>query len=356
MGETLTEKVMHREGTVNIGSLTLESGKVIDDVSLRYERSGDPSLPVILICHALTGTHQSVGTEQDPGWWRGFAGEHAYIDLTKFQVITFNVLGGCSGSTGPDSLNQNGEKYRTAFPFITVKDMVNAQYHACLKLGITSLHGVIGGSLGGMQTLEWCISYPDFMGKAVLLAATPSLSDYGIAFNRIGIHAIENDPAWNNGLYENASDVKGFEVARMVGLVTYRSPYLFTGRFNREEKEVEEKQPFYQVESYLKYQGEKITKRFDPNSYLTLLYAMNHHDISRYHGSIQEAAGKIKSKLLGIGFKGDLLYPPNVIEQFISYVPEADFHEVDTDFGHDGFLVEFEKWGELVKYHFETGQ
>ncbi|TFE02064.1 homoserine O-acetyltransferase MetX [Jeotgalibacillus salarius] len=356
MGETLTEKVRHSEGSVEIGSLTLESGKVLHDVSLRYERAGDPSLPVILICHALTGTHQTIGTEQDPGWWRGFAGEHSYLDLTKFQVITFNVLGGCSGSTGPDSFDQNDEKYRSAFPFITVKDMVNAQYQALLKLGISNLQGVIGGSLGGMQTLEWCISYPDFVEKAVLLAATPSLSDYGIAFNRIGIHAIENDPAWNNGSYENASDVKGFEVARMVGLVTYRSPHLFTGRFNREEKEVVEEQPFYQVESYLKYQGEKITKRFDPNSYLTLLYAMNHHDIGRNRGGIPEAAGNIKSKLLGIGFKGDLLYPPDDIQEFVNQVPKASFHEVDTEFGHDGFLVEFDKWGPIVKEHFENGQ
>ncbi|KIL52551.1 homoserine O-acetyltransferase [Jeotgalibacillus alimentarius] len=355
MGEALTEKVRYSEGTVDIGSLTLESGKSIEHVSLRYERAGDHTLPVVLICHALTGTHQSVGTEENPGWWRGFAADHGYIDLTRFQTITFNVLGGCSGSTGPDSYNQE-EKYRSDFPFITVKDMVNAQYKALVKLGVEKLHGVIGGSLGGMQTLEWCITYPDFMEKAVLLAATPSLSDYGIAFNRIGIHAIENDPAWNHGFYERASDVKGFEVARMVGLVTYRSPHLFTGRFNREEKEAEEKQPFYQVESYLKYQGEKITKRFDPNSYLTLLYAMNHHDIGRGRGGIQEAAGRIRSKLLCIGFKGDLLYPPEDIQSFAGAVPDAVFHEVDTAFGHDGFLIEFDKWGEIVKHHFETGQ
>ncbi|TFE02458.1 homoserine O-acetyltransferase [Jeotgalibacillus sp. R-1-5s-1] len=355
MGETpVTEKTRQSEGTVHIGSLVLESGKILRDVSLRYERAGDPSLPVILICHALTGTHQSYGTEEDPGWWRGFISEGGSVDLTRFQVITFNVIGGCSGSTGPASLNPDNELYRSDFPFVSIKDIVNAQHKALNELGIHRLHGIIGGSLGGMQVLEWSVTYPDFMDKIVLLAATPSLSDYGIAFNRIGIHAIENDPGWKQGNYEHASEVKGFEVARMIGLVTYRSPALFTGRFKREEKLSEEKQPYYQVESYLRYQGEKITRRFDPNSYLTLLYAMNHHDIGRGRGGIDQAAARIKGKFLGVGFKGDLLYPPEDIRRFSALVKGGSYHEVDTHFGHDGFLVEFDKWGPVIKHHFEN--
>lgn len=348
----LKEKVGRVEGTIDIGPLKLESGKVLDNVSLRYERVGNTNLPVILICHALTGNHCAVGTEQDPGWWRGFIGADSPVDLQQYQVITFNVLGGCSGSTGPASIQAGKRKYKLDFPFISVRDMVHAQHKALVKLGISHLRAVIGGSLGGMQTLEWSLLYPAFMEQVFVLAATPALSDYGVAFNRIGIHAIEQDPRWKNGNYTDSSDVKGFEVARMVGLVTYRSPSLFTQRFLREEKDIENgEKPYYQVESYLRYQGEKIAKRFDPNSYLYLLYAMNGHDIGRNRGGIEKAANQIQAEVIGVGFTGDLLYPPGEIKTFIQSTSRGYFHEVETAFGHDGFLVEYEKWGSIIRGH-----
>ncbi|MGD7045062.1 homoserine O-acetyltransferase MetX [Jeotgalibacillus proteolyticus] len=347
----IKQKVERVEDTLKIGPLILESGKVLPDVTLRYERVGNPELPAVLICHALTGSHQTVGTEEEPGWWRGFVGYDSPVDLQQYQAITFNVVGGCSGSSGPASTDGENKPYRLSFPFITVRDMVHAQYKALEKLGVSHVRAVVGGSLGGMQALEWGILYPDFMDQLFILAATPALSDYGIAFNRIGIHAIEQDPRWNGGNYEEASDVKGFEVARMVGLVTYRSPSLFTNRFSREEKPAEDDRPYYQVESYLRYQGEKITRRFDPNSYLYLLYAMNGHDIGRGRGGIQKAANLIQAEVVGVGFTGDLLYPPDEIHSFIQFTSKGFFHEVETAFGHDGFLVEYEKWGPIIRGH-----
>ncbi|MEW9502361.1 homoserine O-acetyltransferase MetX [Jeotgalibacillus marinus] len=340
------------EGTIRIGSFTLESGKVLHNVSLRYERVGKTDLPAVLICHALTGNHVTVGTGEEPGWWKGFVGYDAPVDLSHYQVITFNVLGGCSGSTGPASPLNEKSNYRLSFPFVSVRDMVTAQHQALEKLGINHVRAVIGGSLGGMQALEWGVLFPQFMDQLFVLAATPSLSDYGIAFNRIGIHAIEQDPRWDHGNYQDSSLVKGFEVARMVGLVTYRSPSLFDSRFSREEKEIQaDERPYYQVESYLRYQGEKIARRFDPNSYLYLLYAMNGHDIGRGRGGIEKAANGIEAEVIGLGFTGDLLYPPKEIKSFIQSTSRGYFHEIETAFGHDGFLVEYEKWGPIIRGH-----
>ncbi|PPA70653.1 homoserine O-acetyltransferase MetX [Jeotgalibacillus proteolyticus] len=350
--EGIKQKIKRVEETIEIGPLKLESGTVLPNVSLRYERVGRTDLPVVLICHALTGNHQTVGTEDEPGWWNGFVGYDSPVDLQQYQVITFNVLGGCSGSTGPASKDRDGREHRLSFPFVSVRDMVHAQHEALLKMDITHLRAVIGGSLGGMQTLEWGVLYPSFMDQLFVLAATPTLSDYGVAFNRIGIHAIEQDPRWDNGDYEKSSDVKGFEVARMVGLVTYRSPSLFTNRFDREEKKNrDDGRPYLQVESYLRYQGEKITKRFDPNSYLYLLYAMNGHDIGRGRGGVKKAANQIQAEVIGVGFTGDLLYPPGEIKTFINSTAKGYFHEIETAFGHDGFLVEYDKWGPIIRGH-----
>ncbi|QBP40270.1 homoserine O-acetyltransferase [Paenisporosarcina antarctica] len=345
-------EIERREDTVHLDSITLESGKVLNNVSLRYERVGNKDLPVVLICHALTGNHVTVGTSEEPGWWNGFIGYDAPVDLNHYQVITFNILGGCGGSTGPASPLNEELNYRLTFPFVSVRDMVTAQHQALEKLGINKVRAVIGGSLGGMQVLEWGVLFPNFMDQLFVLAATPSLSDYGIAFNRIGIHAIEQDPRWDEGNYVKSSDVKGFEVARMVGLVSYRSPSLFTKRFSREEKEIEADEfPYYQVESYLRYQGEKITKRFDPNSYLYLLYAMNGHDLGRGRGGIEKAANIIEAEVIGLGFTGDLLYPPKDIKSFIDLTSRGYFHKIETAFGHDGFLVEYEKWGPIIRGH-----
>ncbi|WP_409251983.1 homoserine O-acetyltransferase MetX [Bacillus sp. SCS-153A] len=341
---------IYQTGTVPIGDQLLESGKFLRKAELRYEITGRKTGLVILVCHALTGSHLSVGTEEQSGWWRGLIVPSGYVDTDKFLVITFNVLGGCDGSTGPASVNpETGKPYHMAFPELTVRDIVKAQYKALEELGVSSLEAVIGGSLGGMQALEWGLLYPLFVKKVFLLASTPFFSDFGIAFNAIGKTAIISDPNWREGNYERPADVLGLRVARMAGMVTYRSPELFQKRFNRSKAS----EDLYQVESYLAYQGEKLANRFDPNSYLYLMAAMNSHDIGRGRGGWKEAATQFQPQLVALGFTNDLIYPSLLIKEFAERVPYSRFYEIETLFGHDGFLTEFDKWGNLISEHLE---
>lgn len=321
--------------TVSIGSLTLDSTKVIDNVELAYERHGDQQAPAILVCHALTGDQYAVGTEGNPGWWAGLIGPGKPVDTSVFQVITFNVLGGCHGSTGPLSVNpETGNPYCASFPTLTIRDMVRAEYQALKKLGINHLAGVIGGSLGGMKTLEWGNLYPEFVDAILPLAVTPYYSDYGVAFNHIGILAIESDGNFNGGNYERSSLLKGFEVARMAGMVTYRSGSMFNQRFGRTDDGEK-----FNVQSYLNYQGKKLASRFDANSYVVLLKAMNTHDI-------QDAV--LDVPVYSLSFTHDLLYPSELMVPWLENQKDAAWKIVETDFGHDGFLVEFEKWGGFI--------
>ena len=343
--------VIYETGKVKIGDIHLESGNSFIDAELSYEMTGNPTGPAILVCHALTGSHLTVGTEERPGWWRGLIGPSAYVNIDDYLVVTFNVLGGCDGSTGPASINpETGKPYRTAFPEVTVRDIVKSQFIALHQLGLASLHAVIGGSLGGMQALEWGLLYPSFVKKVFLLASSPYLSDYGIAFNTIGKTAIMSDPSWENGFYQKSADVAGMKVARMAGMVTYRSPELFEERFQRSKAS----ENGFEVESYLAYQGEKLADRFDPNSYLYLLETMNSHDIGRGRGGWRSAASLFDPELISLSFTNDLIYPPSIIKELAGLVPKAAYYEIDTLFGHDGFLTEFEKWGEYIKAHLES--
>ncbi|GGA63513.1 homoserine O-acetyltransferase [Ornithinibacillus halotolerans] len=335
---------------INIGPLQLESGATIPSVSLRYERVGPVGAPVVLICHALTGNHVTIGNNEEPGWWSGLIGHRLAIDTTKYQVITFNVLGGCNGSTGPLSINPNNNRpYGKNFPNITIRDIVHAQYLALKRLQVDEVFAVVGGSLGGMQVLEWGLLYSNIVNRLIALAVTPTLSDYGIAYNYISEQSIISDPAWNNGDYNSPSEIRGLEIARMIGMVTYRSAELFHERFGRAESS-----DGFSVTSYLKYQGEKLASRFDPNSYLTLLQAMNSHDIGRDRGGWKEACKKYTCPILAISYEYDLIYDPNSIAEFASHTPNATYHHVSTKFGHDGFLTEFEKWSWMVQQFLES--
>lgn len=351
-------KSNYMEGILNIGNLKLESGETIEQVHIAYERVGAKTGPIILVCHALTGNQYTVGREEEPGWWSNLIGPNQLINTNVFQVITTNVIGGCNGSTGPTTINPSTKKqYRANFPFVTVRDMVQAQYKTLQKLGVKHLHAVIGGSLGGMQVLEWGILYPDFMNHLVPIAVTPYLSDYAISFNSIARYAITQDPLWENGDYSSKKGPDtGLSIARMVGMVTYRSDQLFNQRFSRglrNEWGREHREQSFEVESYLTYQGEKLTKRFDANSYLYLLKAMDSHDIGRDRGGWRDAAKQIKAKLLAISFKGDLLYPAEELRELTEILEQigrsSRFAYIDTAFGHDGFLVEFERWGAILK-------
>ena len=335
-------------GSVGIGNFHTESGDLLEQVELSYESYGPSGAPVVLVCHALTGNQYAVGTSEEPGWWSGLIGPGKILDTNVFQVITWNVLGGCSGSTGPATINPtSGKSYRSSFPTITIRDMVHAEKKGLLALGINKLHAVVGGSLGGMRVLEWGLLYPKDMELLIPIAVTPYLSDTGIAFNYIGIHAIETDQSYNNGNYNCSSDIKGFETARMAALVTYRSEELHKDRFARRTTT----NGLFEIESYLKYQGTKLTKRFDANSYLTLLRAMNTHDIGRSRGGIEEAAKKYEAKVIAIAFTHDLLYPPEDVRTFTQLIPNHQFYLVDTSLGHDGFLAEFDKWSTLLTDH-----
>ncbi|MBM7571057.1 homoserine O-acetyltransferase MetX [Aquibacillus albus] len=345
-------------GTVSIGDLQLESGKTLRNVELAFERVGSIDNPAILVCHALTGTQNAVGSDEDPGYWAKLIHPGGYIDLEKFQVISFNVIGGCNGSTGPLSESpETGEPYQTSFPFVTIRDMVNAQKLALEQLGIHHLKAVVGGSLGGMQVLEWGICYPNAMDSLFPLAVTPYLNDYAIAFNNIARLAILQDPKWNNGHYSKDSIPEhGLSLARMIGMITYRSGDLFNERFGREQRGpvgVSHEEIAYEIESYLDYQGKKLTKRFDANSYLYLLKAMDTHDIGRERGGWMEAAENFQAPLYAFSYSGDLLFPTKEFKQLTDYLQNigkaSSFEEIETQFGHDGFLVEFEKWGHLIQ-------
>ncbi|WP_235989032.1 homoserine O-acetyltransferase MetX [Aquibacillus kalidii] len=349
-------------GTINIGDLQLESGEIIQEAQLAYERVGSAKNPTILICHALTGTQEAVGEKESPGYWAKLIKPGGYINLDDYQVLSFNVIGGCNGSTGPLSINpKTGKPYQSNFPFITVRDMVNAQYQALHKMKISHLKAIIGGSLGGMQVLEWGIMYPDKMDALFPIAVTPFLNDYAIAFNTIARLAIRQDPNWNGGNYSfDTKPEDGLSLARMVGMVTYRTSELFSERFGREQRGnngTSHDEINYEVESYLDYQGEKLTKRFDANSYLYLLRAMDTHDVGRGRGGWKQALLSIKARLHAVTFAGDLLFPTKDLEDFVYMMKEnkadASLDHVDTQFGHDGFLVEFEKWGHLLKYRLQ---
>ncbi|MFD2679358.1 homoserine O-acetyltransferase MetX [Bacillus seohaeanensis] len=333
--------------SIRIPALTLESGEILKDINLVYERSGNINGPVILICHALTGNHLVSGDDDQPGWWAGLVGPGCYIDTNEFQIISFNVLGGCDGSTGPASLSPiTGKRYGPDFPEITIRDMVSAQHTALQTLGIKKLEAVIGGSLGGMQALEWGLMFPQFVQKIFPLAVTPELSDYGIAFNHIGIRSIENDPHWNNGYYEENCEIKGLEIARMAGMVTYRTGALFAERFTRGQNNQQ-----FEVQSYLDYQGNKLRSRFDANSYLTLLRAMNTHDIKRGREDWKELLANLPCELIGISYDGDLIYEQASLKVLTEIIPDSTHYFIPTVFGHDGFLVEFEKWGGIIQSH-----
>ncbi len=348
----LDRETIYEDQTVSIGSLMLDSGNELHDVELAYERVGPRGAPVILVCHALTGNQYTVGHEE-AGWWKGLIGEGASIDTSDFQVITFNVLGGCNGSTGPQSINPVTQKrYQADFPFVSVRDMVHSQKKALEELGIHHLHAVIGGSLGGMQVLEWGLLYPDWMDHLIPLAVTPTLNAYGIAYNAISRFAITNDPNWRNGYYSSdQAPTSGLATARMIGMISYRTDEMFQKKFGRGVKgaSASHKEPQYDVESYLHYQGNKLVSRFDANSYLYLLKAMDNHDIGIERGNLTLVNKKFKANILAIGFKGDLIYPPEELEKLFQQDSSSQFYLVDTKFGHDGFLVEFDKWGPLIK-------
>jgi len=336
--------------------IELESGESIPNVTIAYETYGELNKEknnAILVCHALTGDAHAAGWhkgDKKPGWWEILIGPGKGLDTKKYFIICSNVLGGCKGTTGPSSINpETGKEYGIDFPVITIKDMVNVQKKLIEMLGIKKLLAVIGGSMGGMQTLQWAVSYPNMVQKIIPIATTARSSPQQIAFNEVGRQSIIKDPYWQEGKYyetENSPEA-GLSVARMIAHITYlsdESMYLKFGRALQDKDQVTyDFTTDFQVESYLHHQGEVFVKRFDANSYLYVSKATDLFDLAE-NGSLIDGFKPIKSKVEYINVDSDWLYTDEQAEEILSSMQangiDVSFSEIKSNYGHDAFLLE----------------
>jgi len=343
--------------------LYLESGRILEPWQIIYETYGElneDKSNVILITHALSGSHHAAGVydgDRKPGWWDALIGDGKAIDTTKYFVIATNVIGSCFGSTGPMSPIYPGseERYRLKFPVITIKDMVKAQKFLLDFLGIKKLKAIIGGSMGGMQALRLAVDYPGFAEYIIPIATTYQTKPYVIAINKSMIEAIRADKEFKNGNYKIGTELKGLASARMIGYLNYISPATFEKKFQREYVKTDgmfELFGRFQVESYLDYNGANFPKWFDALSYIYLLKAISLFDISRGFNSLEDAFLNIKDKLFLISFSGDTLFFPQEMRDIKKYMDKVggrcQYYEIDSDYGHDSFLVEVEKFDYLI--------
>lgn len=344
----------------------LESGKTIPEITIAYETYGSLSPAgdnAILVCHALTGDAHAAGRhspdDRVPGWWDPLIGPGKALDTNKYFVVCSNVLGGCSGTTGPSSVNPDtGRPYGMSFPVFTIRDMVHVQKALLDHLGVKQLVTVIGGSMGGMQVLEWAINYPDMMLSVIPIATAGRLAAQTIAYNQTQREAIYLDPNWNEGDYYDGEPPKqGLALARMIGTITYKSIRAWDNKFARAFSGLQPEDFYkfhqrFEIENYLLYQGNKLVKRFDANCYLYLTKAMDLHDIGHPFNSYEEAFTHIKVPLLSIGVSSDFLYPPYQQKEIVSKVLKAGgqayYEEIQSPYGHDGFLIEFEQLNQMV--------
>jgi len=353
----LTEKLFYTFAEPP-GQLILESGARLGPVTLAYEMVGrlnEARDNAILVCHALTGDSHLAGyyhrDDPRPGWWDIMVGPGKGIDTDRYCVICINVLGGCMGSTGPSSENpETGRPYGLSFPMVTIGDMVKAQKVLLDYLEIERLLAVIGGSVGGMQALEWSVRYPGLVRACVPLATTSHHSALAIAFNEIGRQAVMSDPNFNKGDYYGGSRPDlGLALARMIGHVTYLSDEALRQKFGRR---LQDRQNFsfnfdadFQVESYLRYQGSKFVQRFDANSYLYITKAADYYDLRQQHGngSEVEAFARARAKFLVVSFTSDWLYPTYQSRALVKALKknglDVSFVEIEADCGHDAFLL-----------------
>ena len=348
--------------------VALDSGKTLQQVTIAYETWGELNSDksnAILLCHAWTGDSHAAGSAQDgqptPGWWDGLVGSGCAIDTDKYFVVCTNSLGGCQGSTGPASPHPtDGKPYGSRFPVITVRDMVRAQVRVSDMLGIDVWHSVIGGSMGGMQVLEWGVTFPHRVRTLVPIATCLQATAQQIAWGAIGRRSIRLDPKWRGGDYYDAAigdgPWQGLAIARMVAQVTFRSDNVFTDRFGRELADTNADYnglglwDKFEVENYLDHHGDKLIRRFDTNSYLIIGKAMDLHDVARGRGSLQTAASRISVPVLSMGISSDILYPTYQQEQIRDIISETggscEYVEIDSPHGHDAFLINLDQVGQ----------
>jgi homoserine O-acetyltransferase/O-succinyltransferase len=353
----IPDKKFHR-----IGSFEPELGGYLEEVTLAYETWGelDPSGEnAVLVVHALTGDSHCAGGISEAyrrgGWWDEVVGPGLLVDTDEHFVVCSNVLGGCSGSTGPASIDPETDRpYGMRFPIITIRDIVRAQKRLLDDLGVRKLEVVIGGSIGGQQALEWAVEFPEYVERAVPVAATGALGPQGLGMSEIGRRAIMADPDWQRGDYYGTgrSPETGLAIARMAGMLTYQSAEGQWERFGREEATRpalhEEFGGRFEVESYLHYQGHDLTGRFDANSYLYLTRAMDLYDVGAGYASHEEAYERIEAEVLFVGISSDWLFPAREVRAAAELAKaagaEAHYEEIESPNGHDAFLKD---WDEL---------
>ncbi len=343
---------------VSIGRRTLERGGVLPTARVSYETWGELAPDkenAILLLHALTGDSHVVGApgpgHATGGWWSGIVGPGKHIDTDRWFVIAPNMLGGCQGTTGPASFAPDGREWGARFPYFTIRDQVDAQVALADALGIERLAAVIGGSMGGMQALEWAVSYPERLERVGILAAPPLSDADQIALNSVQIEAIQMDPNFADGEYYEAAEGegphRGLALARRMALLNYRSPTELNDRFERSWQS--KVSPLgnsgrFAVESYLDFHGNKFTRRFDANSYVMLVQAMNSHDVGRDRGGVTAALSRVTARSLVLGIDSDRLMPVSDQVAIASGLPTTidggKAVVIHSDFGHDAFLIE----------------
>jgi homoserine O-acetyltransferase len=358
----------HTEHWQDPEPLPLDCGRTLTGVQVAYETWGRLNAAAdnaVVICHALTGDAHAAGVyagDDRPGWWDPLIGPGRAIDTDRYFVICANVLGGCRGTTGPSTpAPGDGQPYGSRFPQVTVRDIVRLQYRLVRALGVHSIAAVIGGSLGGMQVLEWAVLYPGLVRHAISIGASLAHSAQGIAFNLIGREAIMLDPAWHEGDYYGTGHGpdRGLSIARMMGMITYQSAESMRRKFDRARVEAGAENYYrpasrFQVENYLHYQGESLVRRFDANSYLVLSRAMDLHDLAQGRESMAAALAQIapQTRVLAVGISSDLLFPTDLQHAIVAAVRAAGraatYAEIESPWGHDAFLIEYAQLGAIV--------
>lgn len=347
--------------------LTLRSEQVLESYQLMVETYGtlnDDASNAILICHALSGDHHAAGyhteTDKKPGWWDSAIGPGKPIDTNKFFVVALNNLGGCAGSTGPTSTNPaTGKPYGSDFPIVCVRDWVNSQARLADRLGIKKWAAVVGGSLGGMQALRWSVQYPDRLDHCVIIASAPKLTTQNIAFNEVARQAIINDPDFHDGHYQQHEAIpkQGLTQARMLGHITYLSDDGMSLKFGRDLKQDKLNFNFdseFQIESYLRYQGERFSTQFDANTYLLMTKALDYFDpAAAFDRDLAGCLSQARCKFMVISFSSDWRFSPKRSEEIVNALMEADkdvcYTEIESDKGHDAFLLPIPRYMQVFK-------
>ena len=343
----------------------LESGAKLNGLKIAYETYGELNQGknnAVLICHALSGdAHAAAYHHGDtkPGWWDDMIGPGKAFDTDKYFVICSNIIGGCRGSSGPNSVNpDSGKPYGLSFPIVSVGDMVNAQKKLIEFLGIEKLLSVCGGSMGGMQALQWAVSYPEAVASCIPIATASKHTAQQIAFDEVGRQAIMADPAWCEGDYydKKTHPSAGLAVASMIGHITYMSNDSMEKKFGRALKKKELGYEFsteFEVEGYLRYRGDNFVKRFDANSYLYITKAMDYFDLHKDE-KLMQVFSKVESRFLVIAFSSDWLYSPHQAKEIVRALKmngkDVTYCEISSDCGHDAFLIEFAEETKLVKH------